>query len=482
MTTPSTLWAGLHCPDLGLRAVWTDRAEHGAFAVHEQRGGQARIVQADRTARQHGVVPQLPLRQALALLPTLQSRPRQAVMEQCALEQIALAAYDHSHQVVLAPPDTVLLEVGASRRLRGGLRALYRHLRETLKRQDLPVSCGTAVTPAAARLLARLNRHTRNLEQLRSLLDQLPVTALDTTPALMRALTGCGLRRLGELGRLAAPERARRFGSALNSELDQLYGRQPTPLALWEPPVHYRQRLELPVPSDRSEALLFAGRRALDHLGGWLRARDRALTALKIALEREDGGTPIALRLSLAQPGFDRARLLDILSLKLERTRLPAPITALSFSADSTLAHRPPQADLWDTRNHGDAWPALLDRLRARLGDEGIRSIAPQADHRPERAWCWVPPGTTRPCTETRPRPTWLLPAPHPCRRADFRLEEGPERIEAGWWDGQDCKRDYWIARDRHERRVWIFREHEPRDGWFLHGLFDGCTNQGDPI
>lgn len=140
--------------------------------------------------------------------------------------------------------------------------------------------------------------------------------------------------------------------------------------------------------------------------------------------------------------------------------------------ADTTLEHRPPQADLWSGHNRGDAWPALLDRLRARLGEQALSSIAPHPDHRPEKAWSWVAPGTTAPCHETRPRPSWLLPEPRPCKRVDFRLEEGPERIEAGWWDGQDCRRDYWIAQDRHGRRVWIFHEHEPRSGWFLHGLF----------
>ncbi|MFP4208378.1 MAG: Y-family DNA polymerase [Wenzhouxiangella sp.] len=471
-TGQASLWAGLYCPGLPLSAVWDIQPGCGPVAVHEHQRGQARIFQAGRIARQHGVRAGMSLSQALAVLPQLQSRPRHPAMEQHALEQIALAAYGHSHQVVLAPPDTVLLEIAGSRRLRGGLQALLDELKTTLGQQGFRVRYGTATIPAAARLLARAGHQSDSPERLRRTLDALPIEALGLAPAQAQAITGCGLRRLGELAKMGAPERARRFGRALNIELDQLYGRRPTPLAGWQPPERYRQRLELPVPSDRSEALLFAGNRALDHLGAWLRVRDRALTGLQITLEREDAGNPVALALSLARPGFDRTRLLEMLALKLERIRLPAAIAALALKAETTLEHRPPQADLWDGHNRGDAWPALLDRLRARLGDEGVSGIAPHADHRPEHAWRWVPPGTTRPCTETRPRPTWLLPEPRPCRRADFSLEDGPERIEAGWWDGQDCKRDYWIARDRHERRVWIFHEHEPRSGWFLHGLF----------
>jgi len=468
----ASLWAGLYCPALPLSAVWKSAPGTGPVAVHHHRHGQVRIFQVGRIARQHGVRPGQGLNQALALLPQLQSRPRNPAMEQRALEQIALAAYNHSHQVVLAPPDTVLLEIAGSQRLRGDLDNLLEQLREDLRSQGFRVRCGTAPIPAAARLLARLNQQCSSPQALKTILDQLAIDDLDLAPDQIQALAGCGLTQLGQLMRLQAPERARRFGPSLNTGLNRLYGREPTPLAGWQPPERYRQRLELPVASDRTEALLFAFNRALDHLGNWLRVRDRALTRLHLSLEREDGGNPVVLALSLARPGFDRPRLLELLSLKLERIRLTAPIAALALKAESTLEHRPPQADLWSGHNRGDAWPALLDRLRARLGEEALSSIAPRPDHRPEQAWTWVPPGTTAPCTETRPRPGWLLPDPRPCRRADFRLEDGPERIEAGWWDGQDCRRDYWIARDRHGRRVWIFHEHAPRSGWFLHGLF----------
>ena len=471
----AALWAGLHCPALPLRAVWGHAPGTGPVAVHAHQHGQARIFQADHSALQHGVRAGQSLNQALTLLPQLQSRPRNQAMEQRALEQMALAAYGHSHQVVLAPPDTILLEIAGSRRLRGSLPGLLEALQTELKAQGFQIRCGTAMVPAAARLLARLGGHGNTPDALRQVLDQLRIEHLALPPEQTRTLAGCGLEYLGELMRLGAPERARRFGPTLNAELNRLYGHEPTPLAGWQPPEQYRQRLELPVASDRADALLFACNRALDHLGSWLHVRDRALTRLQLNLEREDNGNPTRLDLSLAQAGFERSRLLELLALKLERIRLAAPIAALVLTAETTVEHRPPQADLWSGHNRGDAWPALLDRLRARLGEAALSGIAPRADHRPEKAWAWVPPGTTAPCTETRPRPTWLLPEPRPCQRADFRLEEGPERIEAGWWDGQDCKRDYWIARDRLGRKVWLFHEHAPRSGWFLHGCFDGA-------
>ena len=48
----------------------------------------------------------------------------------------------------------------------------------------------------------------------------------------------------------------------------------------------------------------------------------------------------------------------------------------------------------------------------------------------------------------------------------------GPERIETGWWDGHDVRRDYYVALSRAGVRLWIFRERPPGQRWFLHGVF----------
>ena len=52
------------------------------------------------------------------------------------------------------------------------------------------------------------------------------------------------------------------------------------------------------------------------------------------------------------------------------------------------------------------------------------------------------------------PRPLWLLAEPqpldgreHPRYEGRLEFEEGPERIESGWWDGRDVRRDYYVAR-----------------------------------
>jgi protein ImuB len=442
-------------------------------AVHAHSHGRHVILQATEAARRAGVAPGQALGTALAVAPALHSRARDSRAERALLDQLSLGAWQGSSHVVQAPPDCVLLEVAGSRRLYGGLRPLVESLREHLGSHGLPVRAGSAPVPITAHLFARHGLHAADIEIMRRKLHALPLTALALDEAQGRALAGCGLNSVAELLRLPAAERARRFGPELNRRLLRLEGRQPTPLAAWQPPQRFRLRLELPAPSSDSSALLFVLRRAIARLGHWLIVRDQALTRLYIALQRENGGGSIPLEVGLSRPGMDEGRLLDLLALKLEKIELPSPVEAIELKAESTAEHRPPQADLWNGNNRGDAWPALLDRLKARLGEGGLSGLAAQSDHRPEKAWRWVEPGTPAACEDERPRPTWLLPSPKPCRRENLRLEEGPERIEAGWWDGNDCRRDYFIARDRHGRRLWVFHEHRPREGWFIHGLFE---------
>ena len=72
-------------------------------------------------------------------------------------------------------------------------------------------------------------------------------------------------------------------------------------------------------------------------------------------------------------------------------------------------------------------------------------------------------------------RPLWLLDRPEPCDVDRLVLEEGPECIESGWWDGHDVARDYYIARNPQGARLWVFRNRRETTAgarWFLHGWF----------
>jgi protein ImuB len=48
----------------------------------------------------------------------------------------------------------------------------------------------------------------------------------------------------------------------------------------------------------------------------------------------------------------------------------------------------------------------------------------------------------------------------------------GPERIEAGWWDGEEVCRDYYVAANPRGETFWIYREHRNDQAWYMHGVF----------
>ncbi|MCA1780152.1 MAG: DNA polymerase Y family protein [Xanthomonadaceae bacterium] len=469
------LWTGIVCPQTAMQALLRLLPEdfdlEDALAVHDTVGGRTRVIEVNRAAHRLGVHAGQVLADALAIAPGLHSLPRARKAEQRLLEEIALRAYQYSHQVAITG-DGVVLETGGSRRLHGRLDTLLGALADDLAQMGLITRLGSAPVPAAACLLARRKRHQAKLPALRKLLSEWPLAHLALAPGELRKLDSLGLKHLRDVQALPRFERDRRLGQALTRYLDEITGHQQTPLVYWQPAEQFHQRLELPVPTIRSEALLFMLNRVLEQLHHWLQVRDRSLTRIEVEMHPEDQGPVVELRTGLGQAGFHRQRLLEILRLKLEPVRLQSAIESLVVRAESTAEQPPPQADLWTGTNVNDAWPALLDRLKARVGEEGLCGIAACSDHRPEKSWKWSPPGTTTAVCETPLRPNWLLPHPKPCQIKSLTLMDGPERIEAGWWDGQDTRRDYWIAHDRHGNKLWIFHEYKPGSGWFVHGLF----------
>jgi protein ImuB len=123
----------------------------------------------------------------------------------------------------------------------------------------------------------------------------------------------------------------------------------------------------------------------------------------------------------------------------------------------------------------------LIERLRTRFGAESVYGLAPAADHRPEKARqkTHEPGGAAAAPSKARERPLWLLPEPHklasarerPCFNGLLHLKQGPERIESGWWDGEDVDKDYFTASNESGQKLWVYFDRR-RHAWYLHGFF----------
>jgi protein ImuB len=185
-----------------------------------------------------------------------------------------------------------------------------------------------------------------------------------------------------------------------------------------------------------------------------------------------------------AAPARAIAHLATVLNERLARLALPAPVEALALTTLETAPLAGRELGLLPG-DEGDA-PAvpLVDRLRARHGDDAVVAYATHDEHRPERALSESGIASRTPAAPfaslpDAPRPLWLLSEPAPIgasiAAAPWVLHDGPERIESGWWDGDDVRRDYYVAETPHGERAWIFRDHRhgTDDGeWWLHGWF----------
>ena len=420
--------------------------------------------------------------EAFVLAHRLRVRPREAAAEADALARLAAWCGRYTSHVSLLPPDALLLEVGGSLALYGGLERLIEHVRGGVAELGYTACLAAAPTPLGAAWLARCGREVRILDHaaLAGALAGLPLECLGLEPKQEELLRGLGLATLIDCVRLPRDGIARRVGPHVLDLLDRAFGRKPDPRPLFVPPEHFRARLALPAPATVHDALLFPLRRLLFELAGFLLARGLGAMSLEIALR---GARAPATRftLRLAAPSRDPQHLTGLVRERLERLLLAEPVEDVTLEAAEFAPLGAQAGDFFaGFETPAERRAQLLERLQARLGRGAVQGLATRADHRPEQAWCAVEPGASSDAPGNGRRPLWLLPEPMALEVRDGRpywegplaLEPDCERIESGWWDGAEARRDYFVARHPDGRRFWVFRDLRAPAQWFLHGLF----------
>lgn len=375
------------------------------------------------------------------------------------LAPLAGWACQFTPRVALAPPDALLAEVEASLRYFGGQEAFLAELRAGLEALGMAASLGVAPTGLAA--LWRARGGGRPLEAL----------PLEVTGFELDFFRGIGIAKIGEALALPRDGLAQRCGSAVVDALDRACGRRPEAHAFFVPPANFSARLELPGETAHAEALLFPARRLLLQLEGLLAARQQGVRAFRLKLVHFDSSSE-EIEVRLASASREAARLAALLRERLAVQKLEQPVEALELRAANFEPLGARSGALFgDAAAEEEDWARLLERLRTRLGPDAACGIATQPDHRPEHAWRRVEPGEWDPREYRQPglRPLWLLEERRRLAETEFMLLSGPERIECGWWDGDEAKRDYFIARLANDALAWICRE---GGDWTLHGLF----------
>jgi protein ImuB len=490
------LWIGLYLPQLPLEVFSPRWSADPGIAILDQE----RVLACSAQARAAGVQSGMRRGGALMLLPEVRLHERAPAREAEALQAVAMALLQYTPLVAQAEEATLLMDVGASLRLFGGIRALCRRIHGDLRALGFTAALSCAPTARGAWLLARQGRgRVLSMAALTRRLDRARAELLVPARPFGLWFEGIGCYTLGDLRRLPRAGLQRRCGGALLDWLDAAYGLAPELFDWIETPVTFKARLELFDRIEQADLLLAGAQRLLVQMMGWLCARQLAVERVVLLLEHERGRVarpPTRLELTLAEPTWRDEHLVRLLKERLGQLQLEAPVIGLVLEALQLQAMEPPSESLFpDAGGSEEDQFRLFELLAARLGAEQVLQAAPQADYRPELANRWVPvqrPGhggdlqaQLPPDVHSLPRPAWLLAKPvallmrqhRPFYGSPLKMVSTPERIEAGWWS-QPQTRDYFIAQGQDHAYYWVYRERivgageegEPR--WFLHGLF----------
>ncbi|MBG3852035.1 DNA polymerase Y family protein [Xanthomonas sp. WHRI 8391] len=470
------LWACILLPQLALDAVLRRLEEPHAPLVLVEGPAQLRSLHSvNAAASAAGLKAGMRLSAAHALMANVRTIDYDAQSEARTQRFLAAWAYRHSSLVSQQWSRAIVLEAGASFRLFGPWPRFERRLRDELQALGFQHRLALAPTPRAARVLAGLRDGmvVTQLPALHSTLDKVPVRRAALPDDVGERLQHMGVRTLAAVRALPRDGLRRRFGAGLLDHLDRLYGQVDDPLECYAPPDHFDQRVELGYEVEMHPALLFPLRRLIGDLCTYLSIRDGGVQRFLLRLEHEQGATDVEI--GLLTPERAPTLLFELARNRLERVEIPRPVVAMRLLARQLPPFVPAMRDLFDQRAQQSVeWPQLRERLRARLGDEAVYRVLPADDPRPERAWRRAIGDTVREtdAPPRPPRPTWLLPQPVPLHDAQLRIVSGPERLESGWWDDDEARRDYYVVETARGRRAWVFAAPGRVEGWMLHGWF----------
>src|SRR5213078_551983 len=137
---------------------------------------------------------------------------------------------------------------------------------------------------------------------------------------------------------------------------------------------------------------------------------------------QQRGMPPTRVPFTLGAPARMPAHLIGVLRERLARVELFAPVESITLESEETLPLAGRNLGLLPDDEADAAQIPLVDRLRARLGDDAVTLLTPHAEHRPEksdrqRSAAIAPSSRTAarkkspdlPPLPDAPRPLWLL-------------------------------------------------------------------------
>ena len=409
--------------------------------------------------------------------------------------------------------DTLVFDIDGIGRLFEGEQKLAEEVVNSFHRWGYTVRLAIAPTLGAAWAFS----HFGNFEpffvaksDFASQLQTLPLAALRLPQKVIHELFELGLEKIEDILELPRESLASRFPQEVLWRLDQALGAISESIQPLKPQQEFEVAWDFFYPTHQAGAILAVLSQLTDRLVALLQAKGHGTSevACKITCEPK---ALIVQSVGLYQASANAKHIFELLRLKFEQLRLPAPVASLSLQATRTSRLVPRQRELFsdERKDHSNEFAVLVDQLTGRLGEKGVVRPKFHANAQPEWAFREEPlvafPLKRQPPSARRDkahsgrhvsypfapleRPTILYQRPilidvegmfpdGPLNRFQwnqraFHIESqfGPERIETGWWGKRGIRRDYYRVETECGAWFWIFRSLD-NNQWFLHGEF----------
>ncbi len=438
--------------------------------------------------------------------------------------QLAVSARARVPELEVLAPDPVLIDEGERDVLRaleriaprldsdrrgafflglGGLERLYEgeaeiaaRVREALGAMGLPAQVAIADQAFTAWVAARRAHPVRLVPPGRdaAVLSAIPLADLPLEDRSHEICTLLGLDDAAAVAALPPGELARRLG-AEGAELERmLSGTRPVawPREKMAPIDPERAGLDIDLPVDDLEPLLFLGKSLIDRIMGQLAAQRRALVEMAIRARLDDGGEVVHL-IRPAEPTMEARPVLDLFRLWLEQRPMGAPVVALEMTAAATAVPSARQLSLLAQREEkeAEALGNAVARLTAAFGAEcAVRPVLVDT-YRPEARLRWerfaiggTAPGSGSGSGSGSGWASMMMRLVDPeeveweggvVRRGGGSARvleiDGPHRASGEWWaDGFD-RSYYWLGLSD-GTLVWVYRDERDGSAW-LQGVAD---------
>ncbi|MBL4827191.1 MAG: DNA polymerase Y family protein [Spongiibacteraceae bacterium] len=456
------------------------------------RGADARVVEESRRvflaseqAEKKGIEVGMSLATARALMDGGVYSRNLAREQQC-LQRLLQIAYRFTPLLACYRDDALLLDIGASLRLFGGISSLLQTLKKAFEKYPYDYCYGVAHTAKAAWLLSycepRGQEEKLTLERVRQQLSTIPVSLLADFSQVTQRLQQSGIKHLGQVLAIPMAELKKRFGCQFGMYIQEISGERTQRLAAFTLPPVFSRSVDCSYAVSDWQLLLVPIKNLLMDFVDYLKKHQLQCSELVWSLWSPDHQS-FEFTVSCQRVFSQCSVLLELTQIKLSTLCLERAVETVELRCEKLTRVQLLTPSLFEEdKPSQDSFHLLVSRLRSRFNDRQVYQLRQKNSHIPEQAYEAV--SMTEPACKgglavlANDRPCWLFAPPLPLRYQHgnvywhglLTLLQGPERIESNWWQ-QALSRDYFIALHQDKQRCWIFRDRLQQQ-WYLHGLF----------